>query len=79
MIAYILKGERIATIEVADMLAHPFGLTGWQLLVPTLPADMSKNGHLAKLVADYSASSAEGREYISRVAEHEAQYKISKP
>lgn len=74
MIQYILKCERTATVNTADQLAEPFGLTGWQLITPGLRADLVKNGRLERLVQNFYRSSEEGRDYISRVAEQEAKY-----
>jgi transcriptional regulator with XRE-family HTH domain len=74
MIQYLLKAERIATIDTVDALAKPFGLTSWQLIMPNLEADLIKDGTLQKLIDDYTHSSAEGRQYINRVAEQEAKY-----
>lgn len=76
MIGYIFAGERTPTVEVADSLAGPFGLTGWQLLIPGLHVDIAKTGKLGQLVHNYSSASDEGRQYIDRVAEQEAKYKI---
>ena len=75
MIGYILAKERTPTIDVVDALAAPFGLSGWHLLILDLPIGMAKNGQIGKLMHLYSRASDEGRKYIDRVAEHEAQYK----
>lgn len=74
MIGYLLAKERTPTIEVADALAKPFDLTGWQLLIPGLHIDLAKAGKLEQLVHNYSSASDKGREYIDRVSEQEAQY-----
>lgn len=74
MIQYILKCERTATVNTAEALAEPFGLTGWQLITPGLRADLVKNGCLERLIANFYRSTDEGRDYISRVAEQEAKY-----
>lgn len=75
MIGYLLAGERTPTIEVADALAKPFDLTGWQLLIPGLRIDLAKAGKLEQLVHNYSSASDEGRKYIDRVSEQEAKYR----
>lgn len=75
MIAYILSKERKPTIEIADSLAKPFGLNGWQLLIPNLPVELAKAGKISKLVENYAQASDTGREYIDHVAEKEAEYK----
>jgi hypothetical protein len=74
MIQYILKCERTATVNTAQALAEPFGLTGWQLITPGLRADLVKNGRLERLVQNFYRSTEEGRDYIFRVSEHEAKY-----
>jgi transcriptional regulator with XRE-family HTH domain len=60
--------------EKAEQVAAVFGLSGWQLLIPDLPADMLKNGTLEQLIANYVSASPEGRDSISRVAEIAAKY-----
>lgn len=74
MIGYILAKERSPTVDVAEALGKAFGLTGWQMIMPGLPVRLAKNGHLDKLVKNYSSLSEEGREYVDRVAEKEARY-----
>lgn len=75
MIKYILSGERKPTVELADALAKPFGITGWQIIMPGLPIELAKSGRLDKLIHNYSESQEKGRTYIDSVAEHEATYK----
>lgn len=77
MIGYILAKERKPTIEIAEMLAQPFGLTSWQIIMPGLPVELTNGDNLEKLYENYAHSSADGREYIDRVAEQEAKYKKS--
>lgn len=60
--------------EKADQVAQVFGLSGWQLLVPDLPADMVGNGKLERLIENYVSAGAEGRDSITRVAEMAAKY-----
>lgn len=76
MIKYILAGERKPTVELANALAKPFGITGWQIIMPGLPIELAKSGRLDKLIHNYSESQEKGRTYIDRVAEHEATYKV---
>lgn len=75
MIAYILSGERIPTVDTADQLAKPFGLNGWQLLIPTLPDDIEQLKTIGEIVANYVDSSAEGKSLISMIAERESAHK----
>ena len=50
MIGYILAGERKPTVEIAEMLAKPFGIKGWQLTMPGLPVDLVESGKIEKLI-----------------------------
>jgi transcriptional regulator with XRE-family HTH domain len=61
--------------EKADQVAQVFGLNGWQLLIPDLPADMLTNGQLESVIRNYVSASAEGRDSILRVAEMAAKYR----
>lgn len=74
MIRYILDQDRTASIDIVESLAAVFKLDGWHLVMPGLKLDLARTGKLQKLIGDYSVSSSEGREYIERVAEHEARY-----
>lgn len=76
MIGYIFSKERKPTVELAEALASAFDLSGWQIIMPGLQADLMKSGKIDKLIHFYTASSDAGRDYIDRVAEHEAKYKI---
>lgn len=75
MIGYILAGERTPTVDVADALGKAFNLSGWQMIVPGLPTELTKNGQLEKLVKNYSQLSQEGRSFVDLVAERETEYK----
>lgn len=76
MIDYILSGERGATIETAEKIANVFGLTGWQLIMPSLPYDVAKSGALDQLIKDFSHCETVSQKYISSVAQREAIYKV---
>jgi len=75
MIGMILKESSSVTIEKLNIVAKPFGLEGWQLLIPGLKLDQIEPRKLTKLVTNYTATNSEGRKYIDRVAEKEANYK----
>jgi transcriptional regulator with XRE-family HTH domain len=70
----MLHGRFDPRPEKADQVAQVFGLNGWQLLIPDLPADMFKNGKLEQLIANYVSASPDGRDSIIRVAEMAAKY-----
>lgn len=76
MIDYILNGQRGATIETAEKLANVFGLTGWQIIMPSLPYDIAKSGALDQLIKDFSHCGDISQQYISSVAQREAIYKV---
>lgn len=75
MVYYVLSGERKPTIDIADKLASALGVTGWQLILPSLTETLAKNSRLNKLIDDYSKCSKESQDYIFHVAEREAKYK----
>lgn len=77
MIDYILSGERKPSVEVAGQLAEGFGLTGWQLIMPSLPYDIAKNGILDKLIKDFIHCDTTSQDYISHVAQRDAEYKTN--
>lgn len=61
--------------EKADQVAAVFGLRGWQLLIPDLPADMLKNGQLEAVIRNYVSASPAGRASIDQVAKMAAGFK----
>lgn len=67
-----VREERTPSIENAEAIGGAFGLTGWQMILPNLRADLARSGALDKLIQDYSAASEDGRRSISRVADTEA-------
>ena len=75
MIAYILSGERMPTIEVLEKLAKAFGLKGgWQLMIHGIKIAPVDSGKIDTLVKHYTEASQEGRQHINHVAEREAKY-----
>ena len=73
-IGMIRRGEHKPTNDIAEALAKPFGLTGWQLILPGLRADLAKSGALERLIKNYQNANADARQYIDSVAEREAHY-----
>lgn len=71
---YILNREKVAKIDTAHHIASVYGLSGWNLISPTLIEDMAKPGTLSRLIDNYTKADAEGRKHIEQVAEREAQY-----
>ena len=72
MISYIFDGGRMPTIDTVEKLADAFGLRGWHLTFPNLDIEIAKSGGLDKLLTSYSSASELGRDFISRMADHEA-------
>lgn len=70
----ILNRVSSPTLDTVEKLAQSFGLTGWHLIMPSLPDDLVSSQSIEKLYKSYLNSSAEGRDHISRVAEREAHY-----
>lgn len=59
---------------MADKLAHAFGLQGWNLLMPSLPADILRSSEIEQLFESYKAASPEGRKIIRQFAHREAEF-----
>lgn len=71
---YILTKQKIAKIDTADHIARVFGLSGWNLISPTLIQDLESSPTLSKLISDYRHADPYGRRHIEQVAEREARY-----
>lgn len=69
----ILRKESSCTIEMADALAAPFGLTGWQLIMPNLPDDLVGSQALQRFFDTYIGTDDAGREFM------DAAVKMTKP
>lgn len=74
MVAYICNAEKTATIETAEALAEVFGLSGWQIIMPELPDDITHTKATGKVMENYMQSSNEGKDLINMVAERESKY-----
>jgi transcriptional regulator with XRE-family HTH domain len=70
-ISNIVRGENSPSIEVAEALARPFGLTGWQLISPNIPANYKHARPLNDLITAYTQASEEVRRYIDVIVERE--------
>lgn len=76
MISYVLAGEKTPSIEIAEALGKAFGLSGWHMIMPSLPYDLAKSGKLDELVRNYAASDEEGRDFLNKAAQREAKHKV---
>ncbi|MGB2832969.1 MAG: helix-turn-helix transcriptional regulator [Methylotenera sp.] len=72
MIEYILDGERKSSIEIAEKIANAYGISGWQLIMPSLPYDLAKTGQLDKLINNYFHCNQITRAYVNDVMERES-------
>lgn len=72
-LANILNQEYAPTIVMIDALADAFNLKSWHLLMPDLDIEVAKK-EMPLLLDNYKKSSAEGREYIMRIADKESKY-----
>ncbi len=70
MIGKILNHESIPTIEITEKLADAFGMTGWQLIIPSLKTDITKMKELEDVLKNYMEASDRDREVIAHVAEN---------
>lgn len=71
-ISNILSQSTSCSVETAEALARPFGLEGWHLLLPDLPASLVASPSIGKLVSAYLHASAATRQYMDDIAAHES-------
>lgn len=72
MISSVLNARSGCSVETADALAHAFGLTGWNLLMPGLSEDLLKSKAVQKLLESYVHASPEGQALIDAMALRES-------
>lgn len=70
----IINNRTSVQLDSVEAIAAAYGLNGWQLIIPGLPAELLSSGTIAKMYDDYANSSSEGRKHIEQVAEREAAY-----
>lgn len=70
-IGNIIRGENSPSVEIAEALAKPFGLTGWQLICPHIPDNYKHGAALNKLIVAYVLANDEVRHYLDMIAERE--------
>lgn len=69
MIAYILAGDRVPTVEVAEQLAAAFNLTGWLLIHPSLTPDLERVEALTEIVDAYMGANRADRDLIWSISQ----------
>ena len=74
----MIHGRHGPNLDHVEAVAQVFQLTGWQLILPGMRADIARNGHLDSLIQHYADSSDAGRANIDRVAELEARDNAAK-
>jgi hypothetical protein len=65
----ILDGTSVPTTETVDEIARAFGLRGWHLLIPDLPAELVTSATLERLVQSFIDADDKGRDLTIRVLE----------
>jgi transcriptional regulator with XRE-family HTH domain len=70
-ISALVRGESDCTLQVAEQLAKPFGLRGWQLMLPNLPIELVNSPRVLRLVETYLDASEEGRALLDAMAQRE--------
>lgn len=70
-ISNIVRGENSCSVEIAEALAKPFGLTGWQLIAPNIPAAHKYAPALNRLVSAYALASDDVRNYFDSIVDRE--------
>ncbi len=70
-ISAILRGDSSCTVEMADMLAKPFNLNGWHLLIPNLPDELVNSPSLNRIVQAYIGANTDGREFLDAAVDRE--------
>lgn len=72
----VLHARGEAKIPTVDKIAQAYGLHGWQLMMKSLPHDLTKPGStVSALVENFIAASDEGQKIILGIAEREAKYR----
>jgi DNA-binding XRE family transcriptional regulator len=74
----MIHGRHGPNLDHVESVARVFQLTGWQLILPGLHANLARNGHLDALMQHYAEASDQGRANIDRVAELESRYNVEK-
>ena len=70
-ISNILTMSTSCSVETAEALAKPFGLQGWHMALPNLPADLVQSTSIARLVSAYIAGNEAARDYLDSIATRE--------
>lgn len=67
-ISNMLSGKHSCSLESVNAVAGVFGLNGWHIIMPNLPADLVGSTSIAELVSAYIDASPEDRELITLVS-----------
>jgi transcriptional regulator with XRE-family HTH domain len=61
----VVNKEGACTVETAEKIANAFGLSGWHLLIPSLPDELLDSPTLSRLVEAYARVNGESRDLIN--------------
>ena len=64
-------------LETVEAVAEAFGLNLWHMIMPSLIEDLAAGTSFSRIYDDYMRSSEEGKKHIERVAQREAEYRVS--
>lgn len=70
-ISSILSENVSCSVETLEAIARPFGLTAWELLIPSMADDLGLPASLAAIVESYVEADQAGREFLLRAADRE--------
>lgn len=71
----IINADTDARLDTVDAIAEAYGLAGWHLIIPTLPADLIDSPAISKMVGYYAKMPPEDRSYIDTTIAREASRK----
>lgn len=67
----ILNEVSSPTLDKLEAIAAAFGLTSWQLIMPSLPKELLDSPCIPRILERYASLDDDGREYIDRTLDRE--------
>jgi len=67
-ISNMLNGKHSVSLDAVNAVAEVFGLTGWHIIMPNLPADLVGSPSIAKIVRAYINASPEDRRLLDMLS-----------
>jgi transcriptional regulator with XRE-family HTH domain len=77
-ISNVLNQQTDCTSEILASLGAAFGLPGWLLAIPNLPAELLDSNAVPLLVRRYIDAGSEGRQLLDVMAEREAHHNLER-